>query len=100
MTQPKHTPLYAYNQYVTDKESFGFDENGARIGETPNFWIDAETPERAALIAAAPDLLEALTVLVEEKADYMRRNNLGDPEREPATKKARAAIAKATGAQP
>ncbi len=51
----------------------------------------------ARLIAAAPDLLEALVVLVNEKADYMRRNNLGDPEREGATKQARAAISKATG---
>jgi len=53
----------------------------------------------ARLIAAAPDLLAALVVLVEEKVDYMRLNNLGDPEREYATKQARAAIAKATGEQ-
>lgn len=51
----------------------------------------------ASLIAAAPDLLAALVVMVEEKADYMRRNNLGDPEREGTTKQARDAIDKATG---
>ena len=63
-------------------------------------WLDDEHEEahaNARIVAAAPDLLEALAVLVEEKADYMRRNNLGDPEREDATKLARAAIAKATG---
>lgn len=53
----------------------------------------------ARLIAAAPDLLAALRLMLEEKAGYMRRNNLGDPERETATRLARAAIAKATDAE-
>jgi len=54
--------------------------------------VDAED---ASLIAAAPELLEALEDIVEEKADYMRRNNLGDPEKEHTIKRARAAISKA-----
>ena len=33
----------------------------------------------AALIAAAPDLLAALVEMEQEKSDYMRLNNLGDP---------------------
>jgi len=63
-------------------------------------WCADVTHPDMRLMAAAPCLLDALVVLVEEKADYMRRNNLGDPEREPATKQARAAIAIATGQAP
>jgi hypothetical protein len=59
-------------------------------------WCQDITHPDMRLMAAAPDLLDALIVLVEKNADYMRRNNLGDPEREDATKQARAAIAKAT----
>lgn len=51
--------LYAYKQYVTDKESFGYDEQGARIGETPNIALDCGTPELANVVAASPDLLNA-----------------------------------------
>lgn len=55
--QPK---LYAYGQYVTDKASFGFDEHGARIGETPNVAMDAGSAELANILAAAPAMREAL----------------------------------------
>lgn len=41
------------------------------------------------------DLLTALLMMVDEKADYMRINNLGDPEKQHTIKVARAAIAKA-----
>lgn len=50
----------------------------------------------AALIAAAPDLLEALIEMEREKSDYMLRNNLGNPAGETTNRMARAAIAKAT----
>lgn len=49
-------------------------------------------------ISAAPDLLEALIAMEQEKSDYMTRNSLGDPSVETTNKMARAAIAKATGA--
>ncbi|WP_334158542.1 hypothetical protein [Achromobacter insolitus] len=51
------------------------------------------------LIAAAPDLLEALIAMEQEKSDYMTRNALGDPSVETTNKMARAAIAKAKGEQ-
>lgn len=54
----------------------------------------------ARLIAAAPDLLEALIAMETEKSDYMRRNNLGDPSAEHTNKQARAAIKKALGETP
>ncbi|MEI0850018.1 hypothetical protein [Pseudomonas aeruginosa] len=50
----------------------------------------------ARLMAAAPELLEALIAMEREKSDYMTRNNLGDPALERTNKLARAAIAKAT----
>lgn len=59
-------------------------------------WLQTLSHGDARLIAAAPDLLEALRVLLQEKCDYMRLNSLGDPEIESATKRARAAITKAT----
>jgi hypothetical protein len=62
--------LYAFRQFVTDKESFGFDADGARYGETPNVAMDAETPELARLIAAAPDMLNALVDAMHEIARY------------------------------
>jgi hypothetical protein len=60
--------------------------------------IKAHKPEgraNARLIAAAPDLYEALKVMEAEKSDYMRINNLGDPAKEHTNKMARAALAKA-----
>lgn len=60
----KHTPrLYACGQFVTDKQSCGFDADGARIGETPTIVIDAGTPELARLISTVSDLLEALQAI-------------------------------------
>lgn len=53
----------------------------------------------ARLIAAAPELLEALIAMEAEKSDYMIRNKLGNPAAEHTNKMARAAIAKATGEQ-
>ena len=53
----------------------------------------------AALIAAAPDLLQALQLLHDDIAEYARINNLGGFDNH-AMKLARAAIAKATGEQP
>lgn len=70
-------------------------------GQWPYEW-DAATSQveavaNAHLIAAAPELLEALKEMLAEKDDYMRRNKLGDPLRETVSKMARAAIAKAEG---
>ena len=55
-----------------------------------------EAVANARLIAAAPELLEALIAMEREKSEYMIRNNLGDPALERTNKLARAAIAKAT----
>lgn len=55
------------------------------------------TQANAHLISAAPDLLEALIAMEQEKSDYMTRNALGDPSVETTNKMARAAIAKAKG---
>lgn len=43
------------------------------------------------------ELVEALTALVDETVDYMRINKLGDPQAKHNIKRARAALAKATG---
>ncbi len=88
-----HNPpkLYVHKHYVTDKETFMLDDNGARYGETPNIIMDADTPELAQLIAAAPELLNAL-----KRLEYACEHG-GSEELEYATKQARAVIAKAEG---
>lgn len=84
--QTKHTfgPWFQHRQYVSDKESFAIEDNGMRIGETPNFIIDAENEVNARLIAAAPELLEAL---IHAKNQISHPDQMIDE-----------AIAKATGA--
>lgn len=75
--------------YVGDKKVW-FDDKNARCGDTPNWIVDCGTEERAALIAAAPDLLNALIQMVV--------NSEGDKKQyRDCHKKAVAAIAKATG---
>lgn len=54
-----------------------------------------EWRSNARLIAAAPDLYEALRLLRDETADYMRINNLGRPEDKHNIRLADAALAKA-----
>jgi len=49
------------------------------------------------LHAAAPELLEALTQLYKETADYIQINNLGDTHHNKSMQDAKAAIAKAEG---
>ena len=70
----------------------------AQIGVDPQMphW-DGPQRANARLIAAAPELLEALIAMEREKSDYMRLNHLGDPSNETTNKLARAAIAKAQG---
>ena len=61
---------------------------------------DLHQTKRAAnarLIAAAPDLLEALEVLYNETADYITINHLGDIHHNQSMRAARNAIAKARG---
>lgn len=62
------------------------------------FWRSGEEYEaNARLIASAPDLLEALRIMVDAECSYMRLNNLGDPEKNDRIRLSRAAIAKAEG---
>lgn len=60
MTTYAHGPWFQHKQYVSNKESFAIEDNGMRIGETPDFIIDAENEVNACLIAAAPELLAIL----------------------------------------
>ena len=63
----------------------------------PDEWPIMEANAR--LIAAAPDLLAVVKAMVVEYCDYTIINNLGNPETQHNIKLARAAIAKAEGAQ-
>ena len=62
------------------------------------FEVDEPTMNaNARLIAAAPDLLEALEAMVAQECDYMKINNLGDPEEQHNIMLSRIVIAKAKG---
>ena len=78
---------------VYDKRVW-FDESGARFGDTPNLVVRIEggRPADVHLIAAAPELLEAL-------ADCVAHMHWTQPQGETALKKAKAVIAKATGSE-
>lgn len=57
--------------------------------------VMSEQEANAKLVAAAPELLDALRMLYEETADYIRINNLGDVHHNHSMQSARDAIAKA-----
>lgn len=80
---------------VYDKRVW-FDESGARFGDTPNLVVRIEggRPADVHLIAAAPELLEALEQMVSVFLDTEGRH--GESEND-AMYAASAAIAKATG---
>lgn len=67
----------------------------AHMSSKPNLIEEVEANAR--LIAAAPDLYEALLMMVEEKCDYMIINNLGNPEETHTVKVANAALRKVWG---
>ena len=80
---------------VYDKRVW-FDESGARFGDTPNLVVRIEGGRQADvhLIAAAPELLEALKLALE----YWRHRQQRYKNRSPVwVQAARAAITKATG---
>lgn len=54
----------------------------------------------AQLMAAAPDLLEALQILYAEQVDYIKLNHLGDPHHNRSMQLAREAIRLATEVTP
>lgn len=67
---------------------------------TTQFCYAENTAANARLIAAAPDMLAALTALLDDHVQLVNCGDCGnwDPEAEPEVIAARAAIAKATGA--
>ncbi len=83
----------SYTKYIEARIGGGLLQEVAACGPTEQ---QEQQEANARLIAAAPDLLEALIAMEREKSDYMTRNNLGDPAIETTNKLARAAIAKAT----
>lgn len=101
MNEPKHTPGPWYigpNKTQVYDKNVWYDENWIRYGETPNMIIDIEpaNPANARLIAAAPELLEALQNIVGIYNDSDRWTQGDEPE-PVEIQAARAAIAKATG---
>jgi hypothetical protein len=101
----KHTP----GPWVADLETYPImvrsqsetwplvDELGNEEGRTGVFIANTgDNKANARLIAAAPDLLEALKVILR---DHMAVHGVGDLEMQPALFQARAAIAKATGGE-
>ena len=83
---PWRASLQHGRTYLLDSAASGSRKN---VGD-----IAVNNPADARLIAAAPDLLEALYRAVDDLSDYIRLGgNIGDT----AVKMARAAIAKARG---
>lgn len=95
----KHTPgpwsvdWEASNLFSDYSARAWINADGMHIGyvDGPN---SAERTANASLIAAAPDLLTALRVVLR---DHMAVHGEGDLEMQPALFQARAAIARATG---
>ena len=95
-----HTPGPWYQgggiqQYCVYDKKVWLNPDGSRGGDTPNLVVVVSPDDAIAdarLIAAAPELLDAL-------ADCVEHMHWTQPQGEAAWKKAKAVIAKATGEQ-
>lgn len=100
MTAAKHTPGPWHCDGISEYtgEMLVRAENGDTVTRVCCYGPQSETPfsqaANARLIAAAPELLAALQVMVR---DYAAVHDIGDVEMQPAIYQARAAIATATG---
>ena len=77
-------------------------DDSRRVAEISDYngfedWPSDQVIGNAHLIASAPDMQEALEAMVEAECNYMRINNLGDPEEQHGVRRARAALAKSRG---
>lgn len=100
MSEAKFTP----GPWSIEKTTYGYGVRAPQWGYVAihdtsphDHWNEGQSANRM-LIAAAPDLFEALKTLYEETADYIERNNLGDVHHNLSMQLARAALNKATGA--
>lgn len=102
MSTHKHTPgpwfVCPDGLTVCDKRVW-FDEAGARHGDTPNMVIKAMSAADAALISAAPELLEALDGMLQIYGGSKDWNGIKSSTELDCISQARAAIAKATGGE-
>jgi len=78
VVKAEHIKLYAYKNYISDKKTFGFDDNGSRIGDTPNFIIDAGSEEIAAFIVRAVNAHDALVEALDEMLGNCTGQNFED----------------------
>lgn len=106
MTAPTNTVKHTPGPWRAAKAAHGvidiFDSRDRDIVTIFGGGVEAESKEaNARLIAAAPDLLEALKALLADCEEYSRINNLHNRDGTPATNHsmhmACAAISKATG---
>lgn len=79
--------------------TIGSAPEGTRICDLTSLRVDWQNAANARLIAAAPDMFEALKTFVAEYVDLVESGDAGfwDPEKETKVIAARAAIAKAEG---
>lgn len=68
MTKHTPTPWFANRHYVTDKRTFAIEASGMRVGETPNFIIDADNEANAVHIVKCVNAHDAL---VEAALEYL-----------------------------
>lgn len=72
MRDTKFTPgpwfVVPQGSFVADKK-VEFDSDGARIGDTPNMCIECASEADAHLVAAAPEMYQALTLACAVVAD-------------------------------
>lgn len=101
MTKPKFTPepwLIKTGGLSTDITGLSKTGKTWTIARTTAAKVGREVADaNAALIKVAPQLYRVLKTLYDNQADYITRNNLGDPHHNQDMKDARDVLAEALG---